>query len=155
MASDPQAERARLVIEPGSDEPKISGGGHESAAYRPSEDTIDLGRLGDDSDYEFEDEESPAARRRILPLGLAGLALAGFGAIAWYGYQGVTGGIDDEMIPLIQADATPIKSRPLVPGAILSALRSIFTISRRRFMAFGPRARTTRNCGSWLTATRN
>jgi SPOR domain len=118
MASDPHADRIRLVIEPGGEEPKIVGGEYDQTSHQRLEDRIDLGRLEDDLDYEFEDEDAPPARRRILPLGLAGLALAGFGAIAWYAYQGVIGGIGDEMIPLIQADATPIKSRPLAPGGL-------------------------------------
>ncbi len=116
--ADPQGERIRLVIEPGSEEPKIAGGAHQQAAHTPPEDMIDLSRLEDETDYEFEDEGPARPRRRILPLGLAGLALAGFGAIAWYAYQGGMGIIDDETIPLIQADATPIKSRPLTPGGL-------------------------------------
>lgn len=116
--ADPQGDRIRLVIEPGSEEPTIAGGAHQQAAHTPPEDMIDLSRLEADSDYEFEDEEPSRPRRRILPLGLAGLALAGFGAIAWYAYQGGIGPIDEETIPLIQADATPIKSRPLTPGGL-------------------------------------
>lgn len=118
MASDPHADRIRLVIEPGDKEPRIVGPEDDQMAYQHHEDAIDLGRLDDDSDYEFEDEESPPARRRVLPLGLAGLALAGFGAIAWYAYQGVIGSTNDEMIPLIQADSSPIKTRPLAPGGL-------------------------------------
>jgi len=118
MAFDPHADRVRLVIEPGDEEPKIVGSDYDHSAHRRQEDTIDLDRLDDNSDYEFEDEESVPTRRRVLPLGLTGLALAGFGAISWYAYQGVTGSIGDETIPLIQASAGPIKSRPLVPGGL-------------------------------------
>ncbi len=118
MASDPQADRIRLVIEPGDDDPRVLGRDSDEPTYQRPDDMIDLGRLDDDPDYEFEDEDAPPARRRILPLGLAAIALAGFGAISWYAYQGAIGNLSDEAIPLIQADAGPIKTRPAAPGGI-------------------------------------
>lgn len=119
MASDPQAERIRLVIEPPDDGGDRAQDGDPDGHVRP-EDTIDLGRLEDEMEYEFEDEdgEGRPRRRLLLPLGLASLALAGFGAITWYAYQNVMGGADEEMMPLIQADAGPIKTRPASPGGL-------------------------------------
>lgn len=126
MASDPQADRIRLVVEPEDGVSRVPEEGGERVRQHRPEDMIDLARLEDEPAYEFEDEfedgdedgEGTPGRRRLLPIGLAAIALAGFGAIAWYGYQGVIGGFGEEAIPLIQADAGPVKTRPAVPGGL-------------------------------------
>ncbi len=130
MAADPKSDRLRLIIEP-DDEFGHQGGAQdadaERARQRRPEDMIDLDRLDDSLgetvtdyeavDYEFEDEE-PTPRRRLLPAALAVIALLSFGSIAWYVYEVEFAGNMNQAIPLIQADAGPIKTRPASPGGI-------------------------------------
>lgn len=130
MAADPKSDRLRLIIEP-DDEQGDPGetleADAERARQRRPEDMIDLDRLDDTLgetvtdyeavDYEFEDEE-PAPRRRLLPAALAVIALLSFGSIAWYVYEIEFADSMNQAIPLIQADAGPIKTRPAAPGGI-------------------------------------
>ena len=121
MAPEPKSERLRLVIEPGKDDTRILRAHREEdedLAHREADDLVELDRLADDEEYPFEDEEEPEPRRSVLPVVLAGAALIGFAAVAWYAYQGVTTIGTDEAIPVIQADASPIKTRPTAPGGL-------------------------------------
>ena len=119
MAPDPQTDRLRLVIESEDAEARETRAedDSESARNRPDE-VIDLDRLADETDYDLEDEVEPPRRSRVLPAGLAMIALMGFGAVAWYAYEGGIGVPGPEAIPLIVADAGPIKTKPTAPGGI-------------------------------------
>lgn len=57
-------------------------------------------------------------RLRLLPVSVAILALAGFGAIVWYAYtQGMQGG--SAVAPVIRAEPGPTKIRPEQPGGLV------------------------------------
>ena len=119
MAPDPQTDRLRLVIESEDEEARETRPGDDSQGARNrTDEVIDLDRLADEVEYEFEDETEPPRRSRVLPTGLAVIALMGFGAVAWYAYEGGIGMPGPESIPLIVADAGPIKTKPTVPGGL-------------------------------------
>jgi hypothetical protein len=57
-------------------------------------------------------------RLRMLPVGVALIALAGFGGIVWYAYtQGMQGGT--AVAPVIRAEPGPTKIRPEQPGGMV------------------------------------
>lgn len=121
MAPEPKPERLRLVIEPDKDDTRILRADRDDdagTARREIDDLVELDRLADDEEYPFEDEEEPEQRRSALPVILATTALLGFAAVSWYAYQGVTEMSTEEAIPVIQADASPIKTRPTAPGGL-------------------------------------
>jgi cell division septation protein DedD len=75
------------------------------------------------AEYDYEPENDVDPRRRgwlLLGLGAAALALAGFGAVAAYGWlQYGTGVAGDGPAPLVRADLRPVKTRPENPGGLL------------------------------------
>jgi len=118
MAPDPRGDRLRLVIEPEDDATRVLSAEDGEPQRLGAEGLVELDGHPDEPEYEFEDEEETARHQGILPVGLAVIALLGFGAVSWYAYQGVLVDGTQEPIPLIQADAGPIKSRPTAPGGI-------------------------------------
>jgi cell division septation protein DedD len=74
------------------------------------------------AEYDYEPENDADPRRRgwlLLGLGAAALALAGFGAIAAYGWlQYGHGSAVDGPAPLVKAEARPTKLRPENPGGL-------------------------------------
>ena len=116
MPPEPNPDRLRLVVEPDADDTRVMSG--EGVERQGRDDLVELERLADDSDYEFEDEEEPEARHSALPISLGIAAVLGFAAVGWFAYQGVLGVDSEQAIPLIQADAGPIKTRPTAPGGL-------------------------------------
>ena len=57
-------------------------------------------------------------RRRVLPMVVALITLAGFAGIVWYAYDWGLGQVDTARLPVILADSEPIKSRPESPGGL-------------------------------------
>jgi len=72
-----------------------------------------------DPDEALPDIKPTAERRlRLLPVSVALIALAGFGAIVWYAYtQGMQGGT--AVAPVIRAEPGPTKIRPEQPGGLV------------------------------------
>src|SRR5262245_53734820 len=74
------------------------------------------------AEYDYEPENDADPRRRgwlLLGLGAAALALAGFGAIAAYGWlQYGHSSAGDGPAPLVKAEPRPIKTRPENPGGM-------------------------------------
>lgn len=58
----------------------------------------------------------PPPSRRVMPLALAGGAMLLFIGVGWYAYTGSGRGAGE--IPIIRADATPVKARPDAPGGL-------------------------------------
>lgn len=113
MAPEPSLERLRLLIEsedeedfdPIKDPPPIG------ALQRRPEDMMD-------NDAERSGRLHRFGVRRVLPIGLALLALVSFGAIVWEAYNWGTGTTDVQEVPIIHADSEPIKTRPAEPGGL-------------------------------------
>jgi len=63
-------------------------------------------------------EELPARRRRTLPMAVAAIALAGFGALVWYAYDWGSSGSVTGVAPVIEAQAGPEKVKPTEEGGI-------------------------------------
>jgi cell division septation protein DedD len=89
------------------EDPTLAIGGRDLDDDPPGAD-----RPGDDPG-----EDGPP-RARLLPILIALLALAGFGAVVWYAYTWGIGAVGDEELPVIHAEQGPIKSRPESPGGL-------------------------------------
>jgi cell division septation protein DedD len=121
MASDPEPDRLRLVIEPSAIERAHARSAQDAdralTATRSPEDMIDVDTFDLEDEDDFPDEEPPR-RRRALPIAIALIALAGFGAVTWWAYTTQLQPSSEEAMPLIKADAGPIKTRPADPGGM-------------------------------------
>lgn len=113
MAPDQRPEGPRLVANPS--ESKLFG---DDEAEDP--DILGLRserRLGGAFDEEDQDEaEKP--RRKLLPVLVSLLALIVFAGVIWYAYNWGLGDVEETELPVIQADRTPIKTKPENPGGL-------------------------------------
>lgn len=115
MPSDPYSDRLRLVVEP-EDDPRSSDDeapgliGRLAAQQRHPEDMLEAD--------EPDEAPEPTRHRRLLPIGLAAVALVAFAGVIWYAYHWGIGAIEPEELPVIRADSGPIKIRPEEPGGL-------------------------------------
>lgn len=114
MASEPSLERLRLLIESEDDD--------DFDPLRDPPPIAALQRRPEDMMHDDDTRHSGGGRRfglrRLLPVGLALLALVSFGAIVWEAYKWGTGAGDVQEVPIIVADSEPIKTRPAEPGGL-------------------------------------
>ena len=73
---------------------------------------------GTEPETDFHDDGEEPPRRRVLPMVVALITLAGFAGIVWYAYDWGLGQVDTARLPVILADSEPIKSRPESPGGL-------------------------------------
>ncbi len=73
---------------------------------------------GAEPETDFRDDGEEPPRRRVLPMVVALITLAGFAGIVWYAYDWGLGQVDTARLPVILADPEPIKSRPDSPGGL-------------------------------------
>ncbi|MCH8809032.1 MAG: SPOR domain-containing protein [Proteobacteria bacterium] len=113
MRSKQRPERPELLVDP-----KERGiFGVRETASRPG---IGAERRSDGAGPEMDlrgDGGGPP-RRRVLPMVVALITLAGFAGIVWYAYNWGLGQVDTARLPLILAEPEPIKSRPESPGGL-------------------------------------
>ncbi len=113
MRSKQRPERPELLVDP-----KERGiFGVRETASRPG---IGAERRSDGAGPEMDlrgDGGGPP-RRRVLPMVVALITLAGFAGIVWYAYNWGLGQVDTASLPLILAEPEPIKSRPESPGGL-------------------------------------
>ncbi len=115
MQSKQRPERLKLLVDP--EERGIfgvretaSGPGFGIGAERRSD------GAGTETDPRDDGGEPP--RRRVLPMVVALITLAGFAGIVWYAYNWGLGQVDTARLPMILAEPEPIKSRPESPGGL-------------------------------------
>ncbi|MCH8001023.1 MAG: hypothetical protein IIA34_05115, partial [Proteobacteria bacterium] len=113
MRSKQRPERPELLVDP-----KERGiFGVRETASRPG---IGAERRSDGAGPEMDlrgDGGGPP-RRRVLPMVVALITLAGFAGIVWYAYNWGLGQVDTARLPVILAEPEPIKSRPESPGGL-------------------------------------
>ncbi|MFQ5467504.1 MAG: SPOR domain-containing protein [Kiloniellaceae bacterium] len=116
MTTDPSPDRLRLIIEADEAAERLSldrdgaPGGHDRS-LRADESILDP-----ESDYDEAEDESEEPRSRMVPMALALIALGAFVGVVWYAYDWGISGVGTEEVPVVRADARPIKTRPAVPG---------------------------------------
>ena len=113
MRSKQRPERPELLVDP-----KERGiFGVRETASRPG---VGAERRSDGAGPEMDlrgDGGGPP-RRRVLPMVVALITLAGFAGIVWYAYNWGLGQVDTTRLPVILAEPEPIKSRPESPGGL-------------------------------------
>jgi len=140
MLSDQQPDRLRLAIDPDQrlepsaphSDPRGGRGAkrivgdlesnlrtHHFGGVGPAVELTDIADQ-DDTDHGLEDDaDVPAtARSRWWPIAMATLASLGFAGIIWYAYTSGVGTLPPEELPVVQADAGPVKARPENPGGL-------------------------------------